>query len=256
MTPDLSVAAYRQRRSVSHARHIDGWLQGRDAQVCIIRYHVLVSDLRSVGGRLVEFDRESRRAGALVQARWADRGIPRPLPPGNSALTVAAARAGSADFLVWAVGAVSDLLLSSPVQLAITTQALVGNAARLRVWVGRPSLYLARSAEDPLSRISARDALAIYDGMDEFVRTRPQALPRQFRDQDSVAKVDAGNGNTPVKREVRSTVEWSPRDATSTEPDWEVELGGSKSASPVSITYAIEDGQGDVNYIHVDEEWE
>ncbi len=96
------------------------------------------SGLASVGGaRLVDFDREARRATALLGAEAGEReqGPGRPEPIGSAGFQVVGSATGSLDFLLAPMGLTIAVLMSDPVQFLLTTQALLTDAAWVvRVW--------------------------------------------------------------------------------------------------------------------------
>jgi hypothetical protein len=66
---------------------------------------------------------------------------------------IVAASAGSLEVVFDAVGLLAMVLLSNPVQLLLTADALLGHLRSARVWMRRRS--------DPLTGISARDAVTV-----------------------------------------------------------------------------------------------
>ena len=82
-------------------------------------------------------DRELRRAAAFVQGWQEDRPLPRPLTVQQGGLDISSSSAGSFDAVLQAVGAVSMVLLSDPVQLLLTAQALISEPFTLKAWLRR-----------------------------------------------------------------------------------------------------------------------
>jgi hypothetical protein len=82
-------------------------------------------------------DRELRRAAAIVQGWQEDQPLPRPVSAQQGHLEIASSSAGSFDAILGAVGVVSMVLLSDPVQLLLTTQALIAAPFSVKAWLGR-----------------------------------------------------------------------------------------------------------------------
>jgi hypothetical protein len=102
---------------------------------------------------LADYDRECRRAVALLRLRGRIVHLPRPIPLRDGHLTVVDAAAGSVDLVIEAVGVVALVLTSNPVQLLLTADAILGKVRSVRAWM--------RQRSDPLAGVSARNALAV-----------------------------------------------------------------------------------------------
>lgn len=112
---------------------------------------------------LYRFDREMRRAAVIVRSREFRR-MPAPLPLRDGRLEIRSAQVGSFELTFDAVGIVAMVLLSDPMQLALTTRALVGDALRVSGWLHGLSHDKAPNAVIELpggGRVSARHRLEI-----------------------------------------------------------------------------------------------
>jgi hypothetical protein len=75
-------------------------------------------------------DREFRRAAAIVGAR-AYHGLPAPLSTRYGGLSIREANVGSLELILDPYGVLRDLLLSDPLQMAVTAYALLGGARKI-----------------------------------------------------------------------------------------------------------------------------
>lgn len=246
---DLSMASYRQRAAVRQARDFDRWIEGREVEAIWLRYRLLpTTQLTRVGNAVADFDREMRRAAAVVSAPWADRGVPRPLPVQRAGLRIVTARSGSLDLLLDGIGGVASTLLSSPVQLLLTTQALLGNAARIRVWWGRRT--------DITRHISLHDALEVYERLDHFRRTHSDELPREVEGRGQLSRAPRlPAGATAQEPRRRRQSGWTPQTAQGSDPDTEVLLEGEHARMPHELMLMVVDDQQVAHVIEVSEEW-
>lgn len=247
-----TMAAYRQRAAVREARQLDEWYRARAVEAVWLRYRLLsAGDLTRVGNALADFDREIRRAAAIVSAPWADRGIPRPMSVRTAGLRVSGARAGSLDLLLQGVGGVATILLSDPIQLLLTTQALLGNTARIRVWWARRS--------DITRRVSLHDGLKIYEAIDDFLRERSAELPDELEpasENEAVEEPPNRGSDTPTRPRRRPReASWQPRAADDAEPDVEIILDGDESRSPHELMLLAMDDQETVYVVEATEDW-
>lgn len=246
---DTSMASYRQRAAVRQARDFDRWIGGREVEAIWLRYRLLpTGQLTRVGNAVADFDREMRRAAAVVSAPWGNRGVPRPLPVQRAGLRIIAARSGSLDLLLDGTGAVASVLLSAPVQLLLTTQALLGNAARVRVWWGRRT--------DIAQRISLQDGLDVYERLEAFRRTHSGELPREVEERDQLsAPPRLPSQLEPQVASRRRRSDWTPPNAKGPEPDTEVIIDGNQAQMPHELMLMVMDDHEVAHVIEVSEEW-
>ena len=124
--------------ALADARRFDAQVREARWATASLTWHTPVLGATSAGRQLYQLDREIRRATAIVRAP-SFRGLPAPLSLRDGRLEIEDARSGSLDLVLHAVGIVSLVLLSNPVQLVLTTRALVGDAIRVRAWLARVS---------------------------------------------------------------------------------------------------------------------
>lgn len=246
---DTSMASYRQRAAVRQARDYDRWIRGREIEAIWLRYRLLpAAQLTRIGNAVADFDREMRRAAVVVSAPWGDRGVPRPLPVQHAGLRIVAARSGSLDLLLDGTGGVASALLSTPVQLLLTTQALVGNAARIRVWWGRRT--------DIARRISLQDALDVYERLEAFRRSHSGELPPEVEDSgQQPAPLGLPSQAQPQAPPRRRRDDWTPPTDKGPEPDTEVILDGGQAQMPHDLMLMVMDDEEIAHVIEVSEEW-
>jgi hypothetical protein len=116
-----------------------------DPDLAKVILHVPTGAATPAALALYAVDREMRRAAQILrsgfQTEHAQRSIARtfrPTPVERGGLTIQTTEPGSLDFLLAAFGAVAHVLLSDPVQVAVTTKELLGWAGRLVITVTRP----------------------------------------------------------------------------------------------------------------------
>jgi hypothetical protein len=134
------AARYRALRSsdaYAQARDLDARIRLSEPVETELVWHSPTASAYRVGNDLQVLDRELRRAAAFVQGWQEDRPLPRPLSVQQGGLDIASSSAGSFDAVLQAVGAVSMVLLSDPVQLLLTAQALISEPFTLKAWLNR-----------------------------------------------------------------------------------------------------------------------
>jgi hypothetical protein len=151
--------AARRRGELSHGRRFDRSLSEREAQSALLIWRVGGRGAYHSAAAIARYDREVRRATAIIRERGTTESLPAPLPLVDGGLAIEGARAGSLDLVMTTYGLVTLVMLNDPLQLLITADWLLGRRAVVRAWVGRK--------EDSLRGISARNAL---DVLDEFGR--------------------------------------------------------------------------------------
>ena len=140
--PEAGSAATLERRLralstsglLDEARRLDGRLADLPAEQTFVFWRA--SSPLAYGLHLLpEFDREARRASQMLL--WSkEKTIPRPLQIGEAGFQVQDAAPGSVDFLLGAIGVTAQVLLSNPVQLVLTIQALIGDVHGFVGWLG------------------------------------------------------------------------------------------------------------------------
>jgi len=148
---DRRVVALKQGTAPAGVRKLDNLIGRADTIVVATIWHSPGSAAYSIGADLADYDREARRAAALI--RQPAHEFPRPIALRDGRFNIVDAAPGSLSLAIDAVGILGMVLLSHPVQLLLTTDAILGKLRTVRAWVGRRS--------DPLSGISARDALQL-----------------------------------------------------------------------------------------------
>lgn len=155
--------ALRSSGAIAKARRFDARVRERAWQSAQIRWRTPERNATRAARQLYRLDLEIRRATNVLRSR-SFRELPPAIPLRDGGLEIREANAGSLDVVLQAVGIVSLVLLSNPVQLALTTRALVGDALRLRAWLGgrseddRPDLVLELPGG---GRVRARHRLVI-----------------------------------------------------------------------------------------------
>jgi len=158
--------AARHRGSLAAARRLDSDLDRESPVSSFLTWSSRQETAYSSAAQFAQFDRELRRATAIVRAERRVEFPPSPVSLSDGGLSFREARVGSLEFALDAFGLVAMVLLSDPVQLLLTTQALLGKAVRVRAWL--------ENRGDPLSGVSARGALAV---LKEFERYRDTRTP-------------------------------------------------------------------------------
>jgi hypothetical protein len=117
---------------------------------------------------MVAFDREARRATRMLLT--GESAKVRPLPMSQGGFQVREASTGSVDFIFDAIGQTAQVLLSDPVQLILTTRALIGDVRWLGTWLSR-RIYKSQPSL-PEIRSMVQDVLA--EQADERIETPAQ----------------------------------------------------------------------------------
>lgn len=126
--------ALRASGALADARRFDAQIRAARWSSASIAWRTPARGATTAGRQLHQFDRELRRATAIVRAS-SFRQLPGPLSLRDGRLEIREAQAGSLDLVLDALGIVSLVLLSNPVQLVLTTRALLGDALRVRGWL-------------------------------------------------------------------------------------------------------------------------
>jgi hypothetical protein len=137
---DSEESRYRALRAsdaFARVRDLDAQLRLSEPIETELLWHSPTASAYRVGADLQVLDRELRRAAALVRDWRADRPLPRPVPAKEGGLEIESSSAGSFDAVLQAVGAVSVVLLSDPVQLLLTAQALISEPFSVKAWFKR-----------------------------------------------------------------------------------------------------------------------
>jgi hypothetical protein len=142
-TEDSRYLALRASDAFARARDLDAQLRLSEPIETELLWHSPTASAYRVGADLQVLDRELRRAAALVRDWQEGRPLPRPVSVQQGGLDIASSEAGSFDAVLAAVGAVSVVLLSDPVQLLLTAQALISEPFSVKAW-------LKRSHDDPV----------------------------------------------------------------------------------------------------------
>jgi hypothetical protein len=162
----------------------------------------------AVGAQLTAFDREARRVSQLsdVSARSP---ASRPVPVGRAGFRVVDASPGSLDLLLAGIGVTTQILLSDPVQLALTVASVVNGARSIRSWIG--------GRRDPSTRITVAELTTVLDrlGADLVVRPRttdeePRTLPRRTEGVAAESVLTALEGGNPHPNAVVTVVRYRP----------------------------------------------
>ena len=136
-TEDSRYRALRSGRAYEQARDLDARIRQSEPVETELVWHSPTASAYRVGADLQVLDRELRRAATLVRDWQEDRRLPRPLPVQQGGLDIESSSVGSFDAVLQAVGAVSMVLLSDPVQLLLTAQALIAEPFSLKAWLKR-----------------------------------------------------------------------------------------------------------------------
>ena len=137
--PEVLASRYRELRSsgfLAQVRRLDAAMNGgRRDSVDTLTWRIDTSQVFGAAHGLAMFDREIRRASVLLHDWDPSKEFPRPLPIRDGHLIIDEAGAGSLDVVLSAVGVVSVVLLSDPVQLLLTAQALIAMPYSVRAWL-------------------------------------------------------------------------------------------------------------------------
>jgi hypothetical protein len=136
-TEESLYRALRASAVFEQARSLDAQLRRLEPVATQLLWHSPTASAYRVGADLQVLDRELRRAAAIVQGWQEDLPLPRPLSAQQGHLEIASSSAGSFDAVLGAVGAVSMVLLSDPVQLLLTAQALISEPFTVKAWLKR-----------------------------------------------------------------------------------------------------------------------
>ena len=134
---DSRYRALRSSPIYAQARELDVQLRQSAPIETQLIWHSPTASVYRVAYDLQVLDRELRRAAILVQGWNEDRPLPRPLPVKQGHLDIESSSAGSFDAALVAVGVMSMVLLSDPVQLLLTAQALMAAPFRIKAWLKR-----------------------------------------------------------------------------------------------------------------------
>ena len=134
---DSRYRALRSSRIYAQARELDVQLRQSAPIETQLIWHSPTASVYRVAYDLQVLDRELRRAAILVQGWHEDRPLPRPLPVKQGHLDIESSSVGSFDAALVAVGVMSMVLLSDPVQLLLTAQALMAAPFRIKAWLKR-----------------------------------------------------------------------------------------------------------------------
>lgn len=132
-TLERRLHALRTSGLLDDAQRLDELLAGRPAEQTFVFWRA--SSPLAYGLHLLpEFDREARRASQMLWSK--EETILRPLQIGEAGFEVQDAAPGSVNFLLGAIGVTAQVLLSNPVQLVLTIQALIGDVHGFVGWLG------------------------------------------------------------------------------------------------------------------------
>jgi hypothetical protein len=136
-TEDSLIRDLRASAGYEQARRLDALLRESEPATTELTWHSPTASAYRVGADLQVLDRELRRAAAIV-ANWQEgEPLPRPVSAQQGHLEISSSSAGSFDAVLGAVGVVSMVLLSDPVQLLLTTQALIAAPFSVKAWLKR-----------------------------------------------------------------------------------------------------------------------
>jgi hypothetical protein len=134
---DSLYRALRSSAVFAQAQGLDAQLRESEPVETQLLWHSPTASAYRVGSDLQVLDRELRRAAAIVQGWQEDLPLPRPVSAQQGHLEIASSVAGSFDAVLAAVGIVSTVLLSDPVQLLLTAQALISAPFSVTAWLKR-----------------------------------------------------------------------------------------------------------------------
>ncbi len=253
-----------RRKPFVTARRLDKTVSELEPSSVLVRCEVVSQQVTRIGSSLTSLDRETRRAAALMTRPGAHKSetVPRPISVSEGGYRLEDAKAGSSVSVLAPYGAVAAVLLSDPIQLALTVQVLRGYAAKLRIW------WLRRHADDPMEKMTARQLLDAYD---EFARrglTLPPTETSGPRRAENTFIHRAGEANVgEEQRELmlprpplasgdkdEQTSSFGPK-ATEDgqDPEEEIKIRGPRSRTPQRITLVI-DLDGDAVVIDVEDD--
>ncbi len=129
--------ALRSSGAFAQARNLDARLREAAPVETQLLWHSPTASAYRVGADLQVLDRELRRAAAIVQGWQEDGALPRPITVRQGHLEIESSEAGSFDAVLAAVGIVSTVLLSDPIQCLLTAQALISAPFSLKAWLKR-----------------------------------------------------------------------------------------------------------------------
>lgn len=223
-----------RRRGFRLARQLDR-LMPEPAKTYTI-FETETSQATRLGADLVDLDRELRRATVvLAGSMTVRRHIPSPLPVSEGGLTIREVDVGSTETLVEAYGVVRDLLLSHPLQLLLTTQALRHNAAVIRAWF-----------RQELPGVSVKGLREVM----EILRHGPPSKPRSIPKEASPASAPRSRSDLKEATQVLVAEEREPDGS-----ELRVELRGPHPTRQRRIRHLREHSDG-IEYIEIEEtEW-
>ena len=111
---------------------------------------------------LSRFELELRRTAASIES-GGDSDVSRPATLSAGRLEVVDAAAGSLEVLVVGIGVVQQVLLSDPMRAILTAATAAGHVQKVVAWVRR---HL--TPDDPLSKLTLRNAIDTLKGLDEI----------------------------------------------------------------------------------------
>jgi hypothetical protein len=203
------VTELRRGGSLAPARRLDRLLSEREPAHTITIWQSPSTTAYEVGTELANYDRECRRAVALLRKRGRIEELPRPVAIRDGHFVIVDASASSLDLVIDAVGILGLVLLSDPVQLLLTADAILGRARSVRAWLHRRS--------DPLDGISARQAIQLLHEFGELglipglgsadreieVLRRPTSFPAVEAPVAQPAEYDVLGGEAHLSRHAR-----------------------------------------------------
>src|ERR1035437_6884455 len=134
---DSQSRALRSSAIFAQAQSLDAQLRGSEPIETQLLWHSPTASAYRVGFDLQVLDRELRRAAAIVQGWQEDLPLQRPVSAQQGHLDITSSSAESFDAVLGAVGVVSTVLLSDPIQLLLTAQALISAPFTIKAWLGR-----------------------------------------------------------------------------------------------------------------------
>jgi hypothetical protein len=115
---------------------------------------------------LSRFELELRRTAASIEA-GGESDVNRPATLSAGRLEVVDAAAGSLEVLVVGIGVVQQVLLSDPMKAILTAATAAGHVQKVVAWVRRKL-----KPDDPLSKLTLRNAIDTLNGLEEIDRLR------------------------------------------------------------------------------------